>query len=351
MSIGAGDDPTIDLPERLDSSPKTNKKGVRSSAVFGGSATSSRRGKQTKGSSRSGRTSTRSVTPVSSARTHTQRLRTRLLGALACGVGAGLIGWGAVCTVWGQGVDTLALEAVLTTFPGGRAFGKVMTTLVSPWALPLLTLIVLAVTIVRGRVNLAGRAMGMVVAANVTTQVYKFLLERPDLGVTTHLPNSLPSGHVTVGTSMCVALIIVAPAGMRGIVAWVAWAWASLSGIAVMVSAWHRPADALVAILVTGAWALLLTPLETRPRRVPLMRKVFFILVVVCAALAVIGSALALIGLDLFAVSTPGASGYGFAEYVEQSPVRARVLSVSSILAIVALAGAVTSAVDRLCQE
>ncbi|QWW19726.1 phosphatase PAP2 family protein [Schaalia sp. 19OD2882] len=376
--MAGDDDPTLDLPEgfgvraRESSRAEGSSRRPRSTPsqdedsgtrVLPEDAPPSSTGR-TRGPSRSRGSSTGTprsgsrTTPPSGATQAPQvpedygvRLQRRIGGALVCVVAAAFVSWIAVLTVWGQGADTLVMEAVIESLPAGERFGELMMGLVSPWSLPVIALVVLGIAVARRRATLAGRAIGMVVAANVTTQVLKCLLERPDLGVTTFVSNSLPSGHVTVSASMCLALVVVAPAGMRGVASWFAWIWTTATGVAVMVSAWHRLADVLVAVLVTGAWALALTPLESRTRYAVVMQKVMSMIVFACAGLALVSGAVALFALDPMAVSMPGASGYGFAEFLAQDPVRSHLLAASGVLLVAAVTGIVVASVDRLCRD
>jgi membrane-associated phospholipid phosphatase len=92
----------------------------------------------------------------------------------------------------------------------------------------------------------------------VTTQLVKALLTRPDLGVDLErsgVGNSLPSGHTTIAASVAVAFVLVLPAKARATGAVVAAAFTALAGVATLSAGWHRPSDAVAALLVVGAWA------------------------------------------------------------------------------------------------
>nr|WP_269212749.1 MULTISPECIES: phosphatase PAP2 family protein [unclassified Schaalia] len=190
----------------------------------------------------------------------------------------------------------------------------------------------------------------MVAGANISTQILKMLVERPHLGVTTETVNSLPSGHVTVAVSLCIALIMVAPEWLRGPSAWLGWVWTCAMGVSVMLSAWHRLADVLVAVLLTGAWALLLTPLESRKRHGVLMQKVMWLLVCVCLVLALFSLVFAVWNVDIVGAAQPG-SGFGFADFLSVQPMRANLLALSALLWMVAVVGSVIYSVDRLAGE
>jgi len=139
----------------------------------------------------------------------------------------------------------------------------------------------------------------------------KAALDRPDLGVSTVLENSLPSGHVTFAASVSLALVVVAPEWFRTPAAWLGWLWTSLMGVTVMVSAWHRPADVLVV-------------------------------------LAVIGIAVALAGTDLGAQAMPGATEFGFSTFLHAHPWRERLLALCCAGLVTGVVGVVVHEVDRL---
>lgn len=131
--------------------------------------------------------------------------------------------------------------------------------IVSALALAVAVAAVVGIALVRHRRRLAVAAVVLIVSSNVTTQLLKStLLTRPDLGLQETTPatlNSLPSGHSTVALSVVVALLLVAPAALRPVVAVAGVAFASLTGLATLSAGWHRPSDAVAAFLVVGAWA------------------------------------------------------------------------------------------------
>ncbi len=279
------------------------------------------------------------------------RLRYRVLAAMGCLVGAIGVAVVSLGTVWGQSLDTVAMEALIRWSPSLDAIGAFVTGVIGVPLMVAVTLVVAALAVLRRRPTLAGRALGMVIAANVSSQILKMVIDRPDLGVTTALANSLPSGHVTAAMSLCLAMVMVAPEWLRGPAAWFAWVWTSLVGISVMVSAWHRLADVVVSVLVTGAWALLLSPLEVRVRHGVIQQKVMSVVVGLSLLGAFLASIIALAGAGLIESANPGSSGYGFSDFVRDHPLRAQVLAGAAILWTVAVVGAVANAVDRLSGE
>ncbi|GAA1499437.1 hypothetical protein GCM10009827_001020 [Dactylosporangium maewongense] len=129
---------------------------------------------------------------------------------------------------------------------------------ISVLSLTVATVTVGFIALIRRRVALAVGAILLIGGANVTTQVIKALLTRPDLGVDLErsgVGNSLPSGHTTIAASVAVAFVLVLPAKARATGALIAAGFAALAGVATLSAGWHRPSDAVAALLVVGAWA------------------------------------------------------------------------------------------------
>jgi membrane-associated phospholipid phosphatase len=166
-------------------------------------------------------------------------------------------------------------------------------------ALLLTTVVIGFIALIRGRVALAVVATLFIVGANATVQAAKYAIQRPDLGVDPERAaagNSFPSGHTAVAVSFAVALVLVLPPRLRGVAAVLGAGYAALAGVATLSAGWHRPSDAVAAILVVGAWAaaagLLLVLLQRAGAQAG-----------VSDAHSVAGKALALCGLGLLAVA------------------------------------------------
>jgi membrane-associated phospholipid phosphatase len=158
----------------------------------------------------------------------------------------------------GQLLDT----AALTGNSIGRArIGNTVDTVLntmSALSVAIATAVVGFIALIRRRIAVAFGAILLVVGANVMTQVLKEVITRPDLGVDPERAaagNSLPSGHTTIAASVVVALILVLPARARGVAALLGGAFVAFAGIATLSAGWHRPSDAVAALLVVGAWA------------------------------------------------------------------------------------------------
>jgi hypothetical protein len=98
-------------------------------------------------------------------------------------------------------------------------------------------------------------AAAVIVGAVVTTEVLKhWVLERPDLLLTSIYRNTFPSGHTTVAFSVGIAATLVVPPRLRRVTAVVAVLYAAAIGVAVVAAGWHRPSDVAGAYFVTMAW-------------------------------------------------------------------------------------------------
>jgi membrane-associated phospholipid phosphatase len=119
---------------------------------------------------------------------------------------------------------------------------------------------IVLVAVVRARFLLAAAAAAVMAGANVTTQVLKEVLPRPDLlagrGEIDAL-NTFPSGHTTVAASIAVAALLVAPRRLRGTVAVVGVIYAAAVGVATLTAGWHRPSDAIAGVSVVIGWGAL----------------------------------------------------------------------------------------------
>ena len=278
------------------------------------------------------------------------KLARRIGGVATCLLLTMLISHVALATAPGQVLDTILMEGTMRSASRYEAFSTLITGIVSVPVMVAAGLFVALVAAARRRPTLAGRALGAVVGANVTTQILKdYILTRPNLGVTTGAGNSLPSGHTTVAVTLSLALIVVAPQWFRSPSAWIGWAWTSLMGVSVMMEGWHRPSDVITAALIAGAWALTLSPIERRPRHGIMVQRA---MVWVCLALhgiAVLATIAAMWGFSMSAAS-PG-SGYGFEHFLLIRPWRSRVLGVAAIAWVSGICGLIIHEVDRLAGE
>ncbi|MGQ5263269.1 phosphatase PAP2 family protein [Micromonospora sp. ZYX-F-536] len=166
----------------------------------------------------------------------------------------------AVHTEIGQWVDTVALTG--NRIGQDRIDGPVDKLLNAMSVVSLLaaTAMIGFIALIRGRIALAITATLLIAGANVSTQLLKYGLSRPDYGLDPEraaVGNSLPSGHTTVAAAVAVALVLVLPRKVRAVGAFLAAAYAAAAGVATLSAGWHRPSDAVAAYLVVGVWAAL----------------------------------------------------------------------------------------------
>ena len=172
----------------------------------------------------------------------------------------GVIGlWGFfVRSEHGQVIDTIALTG---NSIGQRRVGIITDTVLNTMSVVSIAAAIAAVVFIallRGRVGLALVSLLFIAGANLTTQVLKAGLYRPMYGVDKvrdQVGNSFPSGHTTAAAAVAVALVFVLPSRVRGVGAVLGAAFAGLVGVATLSAGWHRPSDAIAAMLVVGGWA------------------------------------------------------------------------------------------------
>jgi membrane-associated phospholipid phosphatase len=154
------------------------------------------------------------------------------------------------------GAATEALAAVSLAFGATAALG------------------IVALALDFGGFELATAAAVLLLGANLTAQGLQLLLERPNLlgDVAYATGNSFPSGHVTLASSLGLACILVVPRRIRTPVAGVAATLIAVVGASTMIAGWHRLADVEGGLLISLAWASLVTAIVVRaqgwiPRR------------------------------------------------------------------------------------
>ena len=176
---------------------------------------------------------------------------------LGCWALTALVYGVAVHTVRGRRLDGASLLGAELSRSRLSDLVERVLDVVSVLSVLLAVVVVVGIALVRGRRRLAVAAVVLMAGANVTSQVLKAVLERPDVGLRESTPatlNSLPSGHGTVAMSVAVALVLVSPAALRPVVGVLGAAYATATGLASLTAGWHRPSDAVAAFLVVGDW-------------------------------------------------------------------------------------------------
>ena len=192
-------------------------------------------------------------------------LRFRVLGVVAAVVSVVALAYLSLFTVTGQWLDTLIMYSFQAHMPFQDVARTVLHTLASIPALLLFALILIVTVLLRKRFALLVRVVALLVVSNGATQMLKYLLVRPDMEVGHSLANSFPSGHVTLATSVGLALIAAVPQRWKSVAGGVAWVAIAFVGVTVLSLGWHRLSDVLAGILVATAVALLVVPSEWRP--------------------------------------------------------------------------------------
>jgi membrane-associated phospholipid phosphatase len=158
----------------------------------------------------------------------------------------------------GQLLDTVALAGNRIGRARIEHLVDVILNTISVLSVAVATAAVGFIALIRRRIAVGVGVILLIAGANATTQLLKHALGRPDLGVDAARAaagNSLPSGHTTIAASVAVAVTLVLPARMRGAGAVVGALGAAVVGVATLSAGWHRPSDAVAALLVVGAWA------------------------------------------------------------------------------------------------
>lgn len=160
----------------------------------------------------------------------------------------------AVHTRFGQRVDDAALRGRIGDSAVQHAVQRALGT-VSVTSLVIATVALGILALIRRRPVLAIGVGVLVIGANVTTQLMKESLTRPDLLSDAIRVTSFPSGHATVAMSLVLALVVAVPARLRLRIGAPGVAYAAIVGAATLTGAWHRASDVVGAYLVALAWA------------------------------------------------------------------------------------------------
>lgn len=171
-------------------------------------------------------------------------------------------------TTVGQALDQLVLETVRIAAHRVSPLISLLKSSVSYLSVALACALVMLIATARRRYALAIRVGVLIIGANITTQLLKtWILDRPYRGIGPNLANSFPSGHSTVVLSVAFGLIMVTSQRLRSVVEVGVAVAAALALIAILVSGWHRPSDAIGATLVCFMWAMTLAPQEEPQRQ------------------------------------------------------------------------------------
>lgn len=186
------------------------------------------------------------------------RRRATLLAitAVLCGVALLTLYVLFVRTRWGQHLDDIAYQGRdASATRAGRRSERLLRS-VTESSLALLTLAFMLISLARRRWRLAAAVVVAIGGAILTTEVLKHIVfVRPVYpGIGGFDVNSYPSGHATIGTSLGLALVMVAPQRWRWLAGIAGALVTAVFGFAVLVTGWHRPSDVLGAYSVALGW-------------------------------------------------------------------------------------------------
>ncbi|MCU1364794.1 MAG: phosphoesterase PA-phosphatase related protein [Ilumatobacteraceae bacterium] len=161
----------------------------------------------------------------------------------------------AIRTHLGQRIDAVAFQRRSTvTAAMTRRTDRLLGT-VSVASLAGFGTAIVLIALARRRIALAVATGVAMAGAVVTTEVLKKLvLTRPDLGFGGVGYNTFPSGHATIGMTLSLGAVMVAPVSLRRPALLIAALTSTAFGTAVLSSGWHRPSDTIGAYFVSLAW-------------------------------------------------------------------------------------------------
>ena len=146
--------------------------------------------------------------------------------------------------------------------PAIDGVASVIANLCDPKPYVCLAAVVVVAALIRGRGRVAVAAAGIMLAANVTTQILKPLLGQahPVLVNIAGIPavgaGSWPSGHATAAMSLALCSVLAAPARWRPFVAAAGAAFAVAVSFSFLTLVWHYPSDVLGGFLVAATWTM-----------------------------------------------------------------------------------------------
>lgn len=108
----------------------------------------------------------------------------------------------------------------------------------------------------RSFVRAAVASLAAVAAVGSTQLLKHFVLERPDFNFGTAM-NSFPSGHTTTAAAAMGLMYVISPPRLRPVVGPFAWGFATITGLATLISGWHRPSDIAAGFVMAGWWMVI----------------------------------------------------------------------------------------------
>lgn len=177
--------------------------------------------------------------------------RRALIAVVLAVAATGLTYWLGVWTMPGQQAENRIFVDARALLAATGAHPAVLP--VSIRTAALLVVVIPAVAgLARGRIAATVAAVAVVLGGAGAAFLLKAALPRPELDpLTGGSGNSFPSGHVAMVMSFVLALLLVTPAALRWLAAGVGAIAVCLVVSGTMVAAWHRPSDAVGAVLIS----------------------------------------------------------------------------------------------------
>ncbi|MBT1177619.1 phosphatase PAP2 family protein [Bifidobacterium callimiconis] len=188
------------------------------------------------------------------------------IALLAIAAAVYLVGVG---TVGGQEYDNLAVDGFADALPGwlnALCAPLAASVTLGPLTVPVMAfadiafgVVAVIVAVSRKRWRAIVQLVSFAVVAFAAAELLKHLLPRKvyDVSMIKTDGNTAPSGHMTMVVVAALALLCVVPRVWRALVAVIAAAYASLSGMALLVGGWHRPCDVIMATALASGLAFL----------------------------------------------------------------------------------------------
>ncbi len=130
-----------------------------------------------------------------------------------------------------------------------------------PGAVALITVVLAALALARGRPRVALLVLTLIAASSLSSQAVKALLNRtlevPIIGDVVG-PEGFPSGHATAAMALALAAVLVAPRRARPAAALLGGLLALAVGASTMAHGSHLPSDVLGGYLLATGWTLAL---------------------------------------------------------------------------------------------
>lgn len=169
--------------------------------------------------------------------------------------------------------DAIALhDFTLLSRPHVDGPANFLLHLLDPLQFVLWGVALIAIALARERPRVALVVLAVMGLSPFTSETLKPLLAHPHLQVgLDHIgAASWPSGHSTAALALVLSAVLVAPPGLRRLVASVGAIFAAAVGCALLVLAWHMPSDVLGGYLVASLWmAIAVAALRAADRRWP----------------------------------------------------------------------------------